>query len=117
TSELHLWRLVDMFSITHNAYGQTRTTVRFVKRIPRQPHVQSPVVGFSRHATSTSKGICLHVVCLEFDNVSTDHNAFLTASINCWFFLLLEPYSLAENTVIISNTSWANSCSKLNSSP
>src|SRR5699024_5542615 len=105
------------FSINLNACGQTRITVRFVKRILPLPLMQSPVVGFSRHATSTSKVICLYVVWLEFDNVSTDHNAFLTASINCWFFLLREPYSLAENTVIISNTSWANSCSKLNSSP
>jgi hypothetical protein len=63
----------------------------------------------------------LHVVRVERDLVGDQHDAASTAcftpSSSFWFLRLRLPYRRAENTVMISSTSFAKSSSNVVSSP
>src|SRR5579883_2652544 len=85
------------------------------------PLGQRPVVGEACDATRARKISCLRVVRVERDAVGNQHCAASTAaftpSSSFWFLRLREPYNRALKTVMISNTSFAKSSSKLVSSP
>src|SRR5690606_31942035 len=85
------------------------------------PFGQRPVVGKTRRARRPSQIRCLHVVRIERNLVGDQHcdasTACRTPSSSFWFLRERLPYSLAENTVMISSTSFAKSSSNVVSSP
>ena len=86
------------------------------------PLVQGPIVGKARDPCRLAEIRLLHIVGIERNFMGQNHEdasstACFTPSNNFWFLRERLPYSRAENTVMISRTSWANSSSNVVSSP
>ena len=102
-----LWGLVSL-RVKPNLVSLTVIFIGFILFLPL---TQRPIVGKRCHTTCLCKIGGLFVIGFKLDDVSTNtghSKSAWTALGSFLFFLLLKSWSLAENTVMISSTSWAN---------